>query len=140
MALLHHEPRLHIIGCLPFWAPRPDGAPAAQALVVAATPADASGQDRSFLCVECDSDVSRTKLGRRTVALGLHPLTLVVMRQQGSPVANVLVEVEGILTDDDTRLAHLGYDAAPAGRAWQLCGAVWRRTRDDRPPHPARRS
>ena len=37
VALLHHEPRLHIIGRLPFWEPRPDGAPAAQALVVAST-------------------------------------------------------------------------------------------------------
>ena len=35
---------LHVVARLPFWAPRPDGAPAAQALVVAATRA---GRQRS---------------------------------------------------------------------------------------------
>jgi chorismate mutase/prephenate dehydratase len=29
-------------------------------------------------------------------------------RQEGSLVANVLVEVDGVLTDDDERLRHLG--------------------------------
>ena len=109
MALLHHEPRLHIIGCLPFWSVRPDGAPAAQALVVAATPADPSGQDRSLLGVECDSDVSRTKLAGELSRLELDPLAMVVVRRQGAPVSNVLVEVDGMLADDDARLAHLGF-------------------------------
>ena len=62
VALLHHEPRLHVIARLPFWTPRPDGAPGAQALVVAATPPDASEQDQSLLGLECDSDVSRARL------------------------------------------------------------------------------
>ena len=109
MALLHHEPRLHIIASLPFWAPRPDGAPASRALVVAATQADPSEHDRSFLCVECDSDVSRTRLAGELSRLGLNPLTLIVARRPGSPAVNVLVEIEGILGDDDPRLAHLGF-------------------------------
>jgi chorismate mutase/prephenate dehydratase len=108
VALLHHEPRLHIIGRLPFWKPRPDGAPGAAALVVAATPADASGDDQSFLGLECDSDVSRARLSSELSGAGLKPQTMVLVRHQGSPTANVLVEVAGYLSDDDPRLARLG--------------------------------
>ena len=108
IALLHHEPRLHIIGRLPFWKPRPDGFPSAQAVVVASTPADASGDDRSFLGMECDSDVSRARLSGELVAAGLKPETMGLVRQQGGSVANVLVEVAGALTDDDPRLLQLG--------------------------------
>jgi hypothetical protein len=108
VALLHHEPRLHVIGRLPFWKARPDGAPSAQALVVASTPVDASGDDQSFLGLECDSDVSRARLSSELTGAGLKPQTMVLVRQQGSPSANVLVEVEGYLADDDVRLSNLG--------------------------------
>ena len=108
IALLHHEPRLHIVGRLPFWRPRPDGAPAAQAIVVASTAPDASGDDRSFLGMECDSDVSRARLSGELTTAGLKPETMVLGRQQGSPIANVLVEVDGYLADDDARLLRLG--------------------------------
>jgi chorismate mutase / prephenate dehydratase len=108
IALLHHEPRLHVIGALPFWNARPDGAPNARAVVVASTPADSSGQDRSFLGLECDSEVSRTRLSGELARLALQPLTLTVVRQQGSAAANVLIEVDGMLGEDDARLAHLG--------------------------------
>ena len=50
---------------LPFWAPRPDGAPGVQALVIATTEPDASGHDRSLFGVEFDLDVSRARLSRR---------------------------------------------------------------------------
>ena len=108
VALLHHEPRLHIIARLPFWKPRPDGSPATQALVVASTPPDSSGDDRSFLGLECDIDVSRTRLSGELTGAGLKPETMVLERQPGSPIANVLIEVEGALADDDSRLARLG--------------------------------
>ncbi len=108
IALLHHEPRLHIIGRLPFWKPRPDGSPPAQALVVASTPPDASGEDQSFLGMECDSDVSRTRLSGELTGAGLKPETMVLVRQQGSAVAHVLVEIAGFLSDDDVRLSRLG--------------------------------
>jgi chorismate mutase/prephenate dehydratase len=108
VALLHHEPRLHIIGRLPFWAPRPDGAPMAQGLVVACTPADPSEDDRSLVGLECDSDISRARLSGELSGAGLNPQTLVVARQPGSPIANVLVEVAGHLSDDDARLNDLG--------------------------------
>ncbi len=52
-ALLHNdEPRIHVVARLPFWAPRPEGAPPVQALVVAATPPDPSERDRSLLGLE----------------------------------------------------------------------------------------
>ena len=108
VALLHHEPRLHIIARLPFWKPRPEGFPSAEALVVASAAPDASERDQSFLGLECDSDVSRTKLSSELTAAGLKPETMVLIRQPNSPVANVLVEVEGYLSDDDDRLNHLG--------------------------------
>jgi chorismate mutase/prephenate dehydratase len=108
VALLHHEPRLHVIARLPFWKPRPDGFPSAQALVVASTPPDPSGADQSLLGLECDSDVSRARLSSELAAAGLKPETMVLVRPQGSPVANVLVEVEGSLSDDDERLTRLG--------------------------------
>jgi chorismate mutase/prephenate dehydratase len=108
VALLHHEPRLHVIARLPFWKPRPDGAPSAQALVVAATPADPSADDQSLLGLECDSDVSRARLSSELTGAGLKPLTMVLVRQPGASSADVLVEIEGYLADDDTRLGHLG--------------------------------
>ena len=106
--LLHHEPRLHIIGRLPFWAPRPDGAPESQALVVAATPADASGNDRSFIGLACDSDVSSTRLSGELSEAGVRPLTIFLAREQGALTTSALAEVEGYLTDDDSRFGHLG--------------------------------
>ena len=108
VALLHHEPRLHVIGRLPFWKPRPDGAPVAQALVVAAAAADASEDDQSLLGLECDGDVSRARLSSELAGAGLKPLTMVLVRHPGSTIANVLVEIEGFLSDDDARLGKLG--------------------------------
>jgi chorismate mutase len=109
ISLLHHEPRLHVIGRLPFWRRnRPDGAPAVQALVIGASPADASGHDRSFIGLECDSDVSRTRLSGELSIAGLAPDTMVLVRDQGSHSAHVLIEVDGYLSDDDRRLTRLG--------------------------------
>ena len=93
---------------MPFWKPRPDGAPNTQAIVVASTAPDASGDDRSFLGMECDSEVSRARLSGELTTAGLKPETMVLVRRPGSPVANVLVEVEGYLADDDARLLRLG--------------------------------
>ncbi len=108
VSLLHHEPRLYIIARLPFWAVRPEGSPTAQSLVVASTPPDASGDDRSFLGFECDSDISRARLSGELLAAGLKAETMLLLRLQGSPMSNVLVEVDGYLTDDDPRLSRLG--------------------------------
>jgi chorismate mutase len=108
VSLLHHEPRLHIIARLPFWAGRPEGSPTAQSLVVASTPPDPSGDDRSFLGLECDSDISRARLSSELLAAGLKAETMLLLRLQGSSVSNVLVEADGYLGDDDPRLSRLG--------------------------------
>ena len=104
--LLHREPRIYVIASLPFWTVRPEGAPGAQALVVATSAPDASGHDRSLLGFELDADVSRARLAGELTALGLTPGTM-VLRRDGA-AAQVLVEVEGHLTDEDPRLAKLG--------------------------------
>ncbi len=107
VALPRHEPRLHVIARLPFWQPRPAGVSTAQALVVAATPPDASELDRSLLGLECDPDVNAAQLSQALSAAGLKPETLLMVRAQGAPMVNVLVETPGALSDDDPRLGRL---------------------------------
>jgi chorismate mutase / prephenate dehydratase len=108
LALPYHGPRLYVIARLPFWKPRPEGFPAVEALVVASTPADASESDQSLLGLECDAEISRARLSSELAAIGLRSETMVLTRRQGSLVANVLVEVDGVLSDHDERLRHLG--------------------------------
>lgn len=105
-ALLNQENRLFIIGRLPFWKPRPEGAPSVQAIVIASTAPDPSGEDRSFLGLECEGEVSRTKIAADLTAAGLKPESLLVARRGTD--CSVLVEVDGFLDDDDPRLKALG--------------------------------
>jgi chorismate mutase len=111
-ALLHRdEPRIHIVGKLPFWAPRSEGGPQAQALVVAAVAPDASsatpGGDRSLIGLELSLDGSRARLSAALAAAGLDAGTVILRRDQGAAVAQALVDVAGLVTDDDARLAAL---------------------------------
>ena len=76
--------------------------------MVASTPADASESDQSLLGLECDAEISRARLSSELAAIGLRSETMVLTRRQGSLVANVLVEVDGVLSDADERLRHLG--------------------------------
>jgi chorismate mutase len=103
--LSQREPRIHVIARLPFWTYRPEGAPTAQALVVAAFAPDPSDRDRSLLALELDADVSRTRLSAELTAVGLPPGIMVLRRESGAADAQVLVEVEGFVTDDDPRLS-----------------------------------
>ncbi len=69
--LLHKdEPRIYVIARLPFWTPRPEGAPRVQALLVGNVPPDPSGDDRSLLGLEVAVDVSRARLGQALTAAG----------------------------------------------------------------------
>ena len=120
--LSRQQPRMHVIARLPFWSTRTEGAPSAQALVVATSAPDPSGHDRSLLLMELDADVSRQRLTAELTAAGLVPATMVLHRSPGSPVAAVLVEVDGYVADDDKRLASvprrpvvLGGYAVPMG-------------------------
>jgi chorismate mutase len=107
-ALLHKdEPRIHVVGRLPFWSARPEGAPDVQALVIAAVAPDASGADRSLLGLELPLEASRARLTGALVAAGFEPTQIILRRDPGAPAADVLVEVEGFVGDDDARLGAL---------------------------------
>jgi chorismate mutase / prephenate dehydratase len=104
-ALLREDTgRIHVVARLPFWAPRPEGAPTVQALVVAATEPDASGRDRSLLGLELDQDVSRARLTAALTSAGFAPDTVILCRERGKSAAYALADVEGFLADDDPRL------------------------------------
>jgi chorismate mutase len=96
--------RLYVVARLPFWAPRPEGSPAVQALVVAATEPDASGRDRSLLGLELSQDVSRARLIAALTSAGFAPEEVILHREPGARVAHALAEVDGFLADDDPRL------------------------------------
>jgi chorismate mutase/prephenate dehydratase len=107
-ALLHHDdPRIHVTARLPFWSQRPEGAPRVQALVVTAVPPDPSGADRSLLGLEVALEVSRDRLGQALTAAGFEPGTTILRRDPGAPDAHALVDVAGLVADDDPRLARL---------------------------------
>lgn len=104
--LANRIPRLHVIARLPFWTARNEGAPAAQALVVASAAPDASAADRSYLVVELNNDVSRDRLTQALLSAGLNPGSILLRRESGTAFA--LIEVAGYVTDNDPRLAKLG--------------------------------
>ncbi len=108
-ALLRQEgPRLQIVGRLPFWAPRPEGAPRAQAFVVSAADPDPSGEDRSLLGLELAAGISRPRLGAALAAAGFTPRAIFLRRPGTALVAPALVEVEGFVAEDDKRLPAIG--------------------------------
>lgn len=109
VALVDHVPRLHVIGRLPFWRNRPEGAPSLQAVVVAAARPDASGDDRSLLGLECGAETSRPWLSRELAAAGLAPGLMVLLREPGATTVHVLAEIDGYLADGDPRLGRLGF-------------------------------
>ena len=95
-----------MIARLPFWAARPEGAPQVQALVVAAVAPDASARDRSLIGLELTGESSRARLTAALAAADLPPLSTILRRDPAASVA--LVEVEGLVAEDDPRLARLG--------------------------------
>jgi chorismate mutase len=110
--LLHRdEPRIHVVARLPFWDPRPEGAPQVQALVVAAAAADASRRDRSLLGFDLPPEMSRARLSAACTAAGLAPAAMILRRDAAAQTAQGLVEVEGHVTEDDPRLAVLAETA-----------------------------
>jgi len=115
-ALRHRE--IHVIARLPFWAPRPEGAPTVQALVVSRFPPDASEHDRSFIGLELDEAMSRAQLTAGATAAGFTPSMVVLRREHGTGLTHALLEVEGHVADDDQRLDRL----SPKRRAVVLGG------------------
>ncbi len=94
--------RVHVVARLPFWVPRPEGAPRGQALVVSAAQPDPSGQDRTLLALDLVQNSSRASLGQALAGAGLEVRTVILRHDPG--MARALVEVEGFVTEDDPRL------------------------------------
>ena len=122
--LLHTDsPRIHIVGRLPFWSRRAEGAADAPAFVVAGVAPDPSGRDRSLIGLELDRDVSRARLATALAAAafeldasvpgGAIPGGVILRRDPDAPVALALVEVTGYVADDDPRLARLAAALRP---------------------------
>lgn len=105
--LQRDEPRIHVIARLPFWSARPEGSPQVEALVISTVPPDPSGQDFSLIGLELALEVSRARLMATLASAGLKPEAVVLRRDPGAPVAHALVEIEGLLADDDARLVSL---------------------------------
>jgi chorismate mutase/prephenate dehydratase len=98
---------LHVVARLPFWSIRTEGAPVAQALVVAATSPDPSGSDRSLLGLQSSSAMTQAGLASALREAGFHAGPPVIHPRGNGALA--LAEVEGFVTDDDPRLGHSGW-------------------------------
>ncbi len=105
------EPRIHVVARLPFYLPRPEGAPTVQALVAAAIAPDPSGDDRSLLGLELAPDISRARLANSLAAADLGQGGIILRRDPGAALA--LIEVGGLVTEQDPRLARITAAARP---------------------------
>ena len=126
VALLHRdEPRIHVVGRLPFWAPRPEGSPTVQALVVAAAAPDPSLNDRTLIGFEVLASSSRTRVAAALAGAGMEAAGVLLRRDGSGGVSHGLIDVAGHVGDGDPRLAALaravdravvlGSYAAPVG-------------------------
>jgi chorismate mutase len=107
-SLLHQvQPRIHVVGRLPFWAPRVEGAPGVQALVVGALPPDRSSLDRSLFALELPAGQSRAHLSATLAAAGFADARVLLRRDPPLPEARALIDVDGFVTEDDPRLVAL---------------------------------
>ncbi len=121
-SLLHGHTRLHVVARLPFWTPRPDGAPRGHAFVVTAALPDPSGMDRTLLAIEMPPEGSRACLAQALTAAGLNAGTTILRRDAGA--IRALADVAGFVAEADPRLAALdpqpvviGAYAMPVGDA-----------------------
>lgn len=96
-----------IIARLPFLrvAGQSIGREGGDALVLAAVPMEATGDDRTLLAVEVTQDVSRGRLKDVLEAAGFATLQLRTHHLPGGGGAVHLVEVEGFVPGEDPRLA-----------------------------------
>lgn len=96
-------PRIHVSARLPFWRRRPEGAPHAQGLVVAAVAPDPSGADRSLVAFELPAQMSQASLAAALARAGFEDATILLRRAEGEALA--LVDVAGYLAEGDPRLS-----------------------------------
>jgi chorismate mutase / prephenate dehydratase len=97
--------RLFVIAKLPFWTRRVEGAPLGEAYVVAAVRPDPSGDDRGLIVCEFPAETSRTRVVALFKQAGFKPGTVWVRRAPHESRLRALVEVDGLIADDDPRLA-----------------------------------
>lgn len=131
----HVPPPLRICGRLPFavgdQGRRPGLRHAAAAstvqvggaaLVVGNVPFEPSGDDLSFLIVESPAGVSRASLTTALGSVGLPAVALAACEGVRDAPTLYLVEVEGFVGADDTRLVALAADARTVGRSRAVGG------------------
>jgi len=110
--------QLFVIAKLPFWGKRGDGLPAGEALVVATIRPDASGADKGIIAFETSPEISRTKILSNLAAAGF-VAGQIWLRRENDSRSVVLVEVDGLVEEDDARLAQIG---GLEGAAWVIGG------------------
>jgi chorismate mutase/prephenate dehydratase len=111
--------QLSVIARLPFWTRRGEGLPAGEAYVVATIRPDPSGADHGLIAFEMSADISRGKILGNLAAAGFVTFQAWLRRDSGESPVVVLVEVEGLVEDDDPRLTQIaGLDQA----AWVIGG------------------
>jgi chorismate mutase len=110
--------QLFVIGKLPFWGRRGEGLPAGEAFVVATIRPDASDSDKGFIAFETSPEISRTKILGNLAASGF-VAGQIWLRRDGDARSVVLVEVDGLVNEDDSRLGQI---AGVEGAAWVIGG------------------
>lgn len=78
-----------------------------QALVVAKIKFEPSGDDRSFLALDLDHSISRTRIVDRSKEMGMNPRSLYSMRTKGNGNTLHLLEVDGYVAANDPRLTQI---------------------------------
>jgi chorismate mutase len=114
-ALMGRGPlQLSVIGKLPFWTRRAEGAPQGDGYIVAAIRPDPSGDDRGLIALELNADTSRTRIISTLTAAGFAPGQIWLKREPADTRSLALVEVDGLVADGDERLGLItGLDAPP---------------------------
>ncbi len=107
MLATHGPHRFSVIAKLPFWTRRAEGAPLGEAYVVAPMRPDPSGQDRGLILLALNAETSRARMIAMLTAAGFAPGSIWIKRGVAEAGVRALVEVDGLVADDDPRLAAL---------------------------------
>jgi chorismate mutase len=111
--------QLSVIAKLPFWTRRGEGLPGGEAYVVATIRPDPSGADHGLIAFEMNPDISRGKILANLAAAGFATVQAWLRRDSGDSPVLVLIEVEGLVDDDDSRLTQIAGLDHPA---WVIGG------------------
>ena len=75
---------------------------------------DPSGDDRGLILLSLSAEISRARMIGMLSAAGFAPGSIWIRRGAADAGVRALVEVEGLVADDDPRLAALAAAEAPA--------------------------